>query len=231
MKNDNLPRMWAKANPKKTNRTSSFDRINVVRMMSHTISADARFQLVLLLHRFSRPFFCLFFYHECLDQIAVRLRISSVEIIKSHWKSVQNQFHRKCRNVQSIDIHGYASSTQLLPIQQPIARSRLTFQVAPRLFQQFCFPISFIHLFDSVHFLTTFFPPVFDLHRINVMMKNDCLKQVEFLVWLQFSVHSFASSTFRRQIIPFFRWTVSFSEWNLRVRLIVIDELMTRSQN
>lgn len=154
--------------------------------MSHTISADARFQLVLLLHRFSRPF-CLFLpwivliKSQCVSK-------SSVEMIKSHWKSVRNQFHRKCRSVQSIDIHGYARLTQLLPIQKPMARSRLTFQVAPGPFQLF-FLFSLSVCLTLFIFSPLFYSPVFDLHRINVMMKNDCLKRVEFLVWLQFFVH------------------------------------------
>lgn len=154
--------------------------------MSHTISADARFQLVLLLHRFSRPF-CLF-----LPWMSWSNRSASQNPLLKWSNRIGNQ----CETSSTGNAEAYNQSIYtVMLVQLNFYPFNNLWPVLDWLFKLLLGLFSFFFLFSlsvcltSFIFSPLFYSPVFDLHRINVMMKNDCLKRVEFLVWLQFFVH------------------------------------------
>lgn len=182
MKNDNLPRMWAKAN-----RTSSFDRKNVVR-----IGWVTPFQLMRVFNLFCfyidfRVLF-VYFYHESSWS---NRSASQNPLLK--WS---NRIGNQCETSSTGNAEAYNQSIYtVMLVQLNFYPFNNLWPVLDWLFKLLLGLFSFFFLFSlsvcltSFIFSPLFYSPVFDLHRINVMMKNDCLKRVEFLVWLQFFVH------------------------------------------
>lgn len=97
--------------------------------MSHTQTRFVRrcfFSVVFYVVVFATSLFtfmflilCIFSVHvQCIfDQMGslVNFKVSPHEMwSNTHWKSLQNQFHRKCRNVQSIDMYVYIRPVALV---------------------------------------------------------------------------------------------------------------------